>query len=99
MVAMLHLNFSEGVCVEVSDEHSWSLGTAANSRDEVPSPVMHGSALLFVTKTIIFFSLPTEAEYGLKIQNDFARLVKTHLRAHIKRLLISRCHGIETGDP
>lgn len=32
---MLHLNFSEAVCLEVSNEHSWSLGTAVNSRDEV----------------------------------------------------------------
>lgn len=31
MVAILHLNFSEGVCLEVSNEHSWSLGTAVNS--------------------------------------------------------------------
>lgn len=47
MVAMLHLNFSEGVCLEVSNECSWSLGTAVNSGDEVPCLVMHGSALFF----------------------------------------------------
>jgi len=56
MLAMLHLNFSEGVCLEVSNEHSWSLGTAVIRGDEGPCPVMHGSALFLSVKNGFFSS-------------------------------------------
>lgn len=72
---MLHLNVSEGVCVEVSDERSWSLGTAADRGDGVPSPVRQGSALLFLTKNLFFFFL-------LKL--SMARRPKTSLQGWLK---------------
>lgn len=95
MVAMLHLNFSGGVCLEVSNDHSWSLGMAADSGDEVPCPVMQGSALFSSNN---FFPPPAEYEYDLKIQNNFAKLVKTLPGRYIKHLLMSPCRGDETCD-
>lgn len=38
MVAMFHLDFSKGVCSEVSNGRCRSLGTAVNNGDGVPCP-------------------------------------------------------------
>lgn len=39
MVAMFHLNFSTGVCSEVSNGCCRSLGTAVSNGDGVPCPL------------------------------------------------------------